>query len=82
MIRSEGSNLPNKKSAALDKHLQDIYRQYKHNLINAMTFVKLSSLNSLPTSRIMGKTRFYSIVASIKNKYKRIEKKIKENVFF
>ena len=81
MIRSKGSNLPNKKSAALDKHLQDIYRQYKHNLINAMTFVKLSSLNSLPTSRIMGKTRFYSIVASIKNKYKRIKKILKKTYF-
>ena len=80
MIRSKGSNLPNKKSAALDKHLQDIYRQYKHNLINAMTFVKLSSLNSLPTSRIMGKTRSYSIVAvSMKNNLTGIRKKNIEN---
>ena len=76
MIKSKGQNPPNKKSNALHQHLQELYLEYKNENIDAMTFVKLTSLNCLPTSRIMGKTRSKSQVASIKNKYKKIVKGI------
>ena len=76
LIRSNGSHLPSTKSSALHKYLQSIYLKYRTNEIDAMTFVKLCSLNCLPTSRIMGKTRSKSVVSTIKKKYKKIVKDI------
>ena len=76
MIKSVGTNKPNKKSALLNAHLLGINQKFQSNEIDTMTFVKLASLNCIPKSTRMVSTRSKSIISSIKKKYSIVVKRV------
>lgn len=76
MIRSHGCRNPKNKSASINAHLTSLDHQRQSGQIDNMTFVKLVSLNCLPKSLKMCKTRSRSIVTSIKRKYARTVSRI------
>ena len=76
MIKSVGTNKPNKKSALLNAHLLGINQKFQSNEIDTMTFVKLASLNCIPKFTRMVSTRSKSIISSIKKKYSIVVKRV------
>ena len=76
LIKANGAHPISKKAHNLHLHLKNLEKRFRDNDIDATTFVKMCSLNCLPTSRIMGKTRAKRMVASIKTKYAKIVKDI------